>query len=190
MKKTVLIVLAEGFEEIEAITPTDVLRRAGVEVIVAGVGKREVTGAHGITVETDTLLEQYGEIPDALVLPGGMPGAENLQKSEALKTILQKMKKSNRLIGAICASPAVVLAPNGVLDGKKATCFPGFEEGLGPKVTFSEERVVCDGQVITSRGPGTAFEFSLELVSQLVGAEKASQLAQNLLLFMRRSITP
>ncbi len=180
MKKTVLVVLADGFEEIEAITPIDVLRRAGLDVVVAGVGKREVTGAHDIAVETDLMLEQYQGAPDAVVLPGGMPGAENLNKSEALKDLLQKMKKSGKLIAAICASPAVVLAPNGILDGKKATCFPGFEDQLGPKVKFLTDRVVADGQVITSRGPGTAMEFSLQLVSHLVSAEKAEQLAQKM----------
>ena len=180
MRKTVLIVLADGFEEIEAVTPIDVLRRAGLEVIVAGVGKREVTGAHEITVETDIMLEQYQGSPDAIILPGGMPGAENLQKSEALKDLLQKMKKSGKLITAICASPAVVLAPNGILDGKKATCYPGFENELGPKVKFLPERVVTDGLVVTSRGPGTAMEFSLELVSQLVSLEKAEQLSQKM----------
>ncbi|PIU39866.1 MAG: DJ-1 family protein, partial [Candidatus Omnitrophica bacterium CG07_land_8_20_14_0_80_50_8] len=127
MKKTALIVLADGFEEIEAVTPIDVLRRAGIEVIVAGVGKREVTGAHDITVETDLMLEQYQGIPDAVVLPGGMPGAANLNQSEALKDLLQKMKRAGKIIAAICASPAVVLAPNGILEGKKATCYPGFE---------------------------------------------------------------
>ena len=180
MKKTVLIVLADGFEEIEAITPIDVLRRAGLEVVVAGVGKREITGAHDITVETDLMLEQYQGTPDAVVLPGGMPGAENLSLSEALKDILQKTKKSGKLIGAICASPAVVLAPSGFLDGKKATCYPGFENDLGPKVKFLPDRVVVDGHVTTSRGPGTAMEFSLELVRQLVSAEKAEQLAQKM----------
>ena len=175
-----LIVLADGFEEIEAITPIDVLRRAGLDVIVAGVGKREVTGAHDITVETDLMIEQYQGTPDAVVLPGGMPGAENLNKSEALKDLLQKMKRSGKVIGAICASPAVVLASNGILDGKKATCFPGFENDLGPKVKFVTDRVITDGQVITSRGPGTAMEFSLELVSQLLNPEKAEQVAQKM----------
>jgi len=180
MKKTVLIVLADGFEEIEAITPMDVLRRAGIDVIVAGVGKREIVGAHDITIKTDLILEQYQDTPDAVVLPGGMPGAENLKKSEALRSLLQKMKRSGKVIGAICASPAVVLAPSGILDGKKATCFPGFENEFGPKVKFLPDRVVTDGQVITSRGPGSAMEFSLELVNQLVSAEKAEQLAQQM----------
>ena len=180
MKKTVLIVLAEGFEEIEAITPMDVLRRAGLDVVVAGVGKREVTGAHDVIVKTDLMLEQYQGVPDAVVLPGGMPGAENLNKSEVLKDLLQKMKRSGKWIGAICAAPAVVLAPNGILDGKRATCFPGYENELGAKVKFLTDRVVTDGLVITSRGPGTAMEFSLALVSRLVSPEKAEQLNQKM----------
>jgi len=180
MKKTALVVLADGFEEIEAVTPIDTLRRAGVEVIVAGVGKREITGAHDLTFETDLMLEQYQGTPDAVILPGGMPGAANLQESGALKDLLQSMKRSGKIIAAICASPAVVLAPNGILDGKRATCFPGFENDLGPKVKFSTDRVVTDGQVITSRGPGTAMEFSLEIVRRLVNGDKAEQLIQKM----------
>jgi 4-methyl-5(b-hydroxyethyl)-thiazole monophosphate biosynthesis len=182
VKKSVLVVLADGFEEIEAITPIDLLRRAGIEVIVAGVGKREITGSHDITIETDVLLEQYQGLPDAVVLPGGMPGAANLRKSEALSDILQKMKKNGKWIGAICAAPAVVLAPQGILDGKKATCFPGYEDQFGGKIIFSEERVVRDGGVITSRGPGSAAEFSLELVAQLAGAEQAKKISQSALI--------
>lgn len=178
MKKIVLIVLAEGFEEIEAVTPIDVFRRAGLDVIVAGVGQREVTGAHGITVETDLMLEQYQGHPDAVVLPGGMPGAANLRQSQSLQVLLDKMQKEKKIIGAICASPAVVLSPAGILDGKKATCYPGFENQLGPKVKFTPERVVSDGTVVTSRGPGSALEFSLELVSQLVSPEAAEKISQ------------
>ena len=180
MKKTVLIVLADGFEEIEAVTSIDVLRRAGLEVIVAGVGKREIIGAHEITVETNLMIEQYQGMPDAIILPGGMPGADNLNKSEAVKDLLQKMKKSGKLIAAICAAPAVVLAPNGILEGKRATCYPGYENALGPKVKFVANRVVVDGQVTTSQGPGTAIEFSLELVSQLLSVEKADLIAQKM----------
>lgn len=178
MRKTVLVVLADGFEEIEAITPIDVLRRAGLEVIVAGVGKREVPGAHGVTIETDIILEQYQGAPDAVVLPGGMPGAANLQKSQAVNDVIRKVAKAGKLIGAICASPAVVLAPAGILEGKRATCYPGFEDEFGSKVVFTEERVVRDGQVITSRGPGSALEFSIELVRHLVNEDAAKKLAQ------------
>lgn len=181
MAKRVLVVLAEGFEEIEAVTPIDVLRRAGLEVIIAGVGKREVTGAHGIKIQADAIFEEYQGLPDAIVLPGGLPGANNLKKSAALRDLLKKMKEENRLIGAICASPARVLVPAGVLEGKKATCYPGFEKEFGAQTTFVEDRVVRDGLVITSRAPGSALEFSLELVEQLVGSEEVEKLSKALL---------
>ena len=181
MKKTVLVVLADGFEEIEAVTPIDVLRRAGLEVIVAGVAKRDVPGAHNITVETDVILEQYQGIPDAIVLPGGMPGAENLARSETLQMLLEKMKKNGKLIGAICAAPAMVLAPQGYLEGKKATCYPGYEDRMGANVKFSTDRVVRDGLIITSRGPGSALEFALELVRQLVDDKAADKLSNGML---------
>ncbi len=180
--KTVLIILAEGFEEIEAVASIDVLRRAGLNVITAGVGKKEITGAHGIKVSADTPLENYTDTPDAVVLPGGMPGADNLKKSPAVKNILQKVKNANRLIGAICASPAVVLSGHGILDGKKATCYPGFEKDFSSKVTVCQDRVVQDGLVITSRGPGTAIEFALALVRELVDEKTAQTLSAGLLL--------
>ena len=178
MKKTALVVLADGFEEVEAVTPIDALRRAGIEVIIAGVGKREVTGAHDITIETNLMIEQYQGVPDAVILPGGMPGASNLKKSEALKDVLQKVKRADKIIAAICASPAVVLAPLGLLDGHKATCYPGFEDELGTRIKFSPDRVVVDGQFITSRGPGSALEFSLALVRQLIDKETEEKLAK------------
>lgn len=176
-----LIVLADGFEEIEAVTPIDILRRAGVEVIVAGVGKREVTGSHDITIETDLMIEQYQGLPDAIILPGGNPGALNLNKSEALKKLLDLMEREKKIIAAICAAPAVVLAPQGIIDGKKATCFPGYESVFGAKITFVEDRTIRDGQVITSRGAGTALEFSLEIAAQLVTPEKVQQVAKAVL---------
>jgi 4-methyl-5(b-hydroxyethyl)-thiazole monophosphate biosynthesis len=181
MNKRVLLVLADGFEEIEAVTPIDVLRRAGIEVTVAGVGKKDVTGSHGITIQADVVLEKHVGDPDAVILPGGMPGAENLRKSELLKKIIEKAKKSGAWIAAICASPAVVLSPLGILDGKRATCYPGFENQLNSKISFSTDRVVTDGLVITSRGPGTALEFSLEIVNRLAGPEKAAQLASQVI---------
>ncbi|MBI3252789.1 MAG: DJ-1/PfpI family protein [Candidatus Omnitrophica bacterium] len=181
VKKTVLVALADGFEEIEAVTPIDVLRRAGLDVIVAGVGKKEISGAHGITIRADVMLEDYRDLPDAVVLPGGMPGADNLKKSKALGALLSKMDQNKKLIGAICAAPARVLAGAGILDGKKATCYPGYENDLGAKTTFVTDRVVKDGRVITSRGPGTALEFALELVCELTDSRTAGRLAQALI---------
>ena len=181
MGTKILVVLADGFEEIEAVSIIDVLRRAGLEVTAAGLDKRDVTGSHGITIKTDTTLEEYKAKPDAVILPGGMPGAENLSKSIILKTLLEDMQKSKKLIGAICAAPAVALAAHGLLDGKKATCYPGYENKFGRQIQFSTDRVVCDGNVVTSRGPGTAIEFALEIVSVLVSKEKAEELFQTLL---------
>ncbi len=122
MAKKVVIILAEGFEEIEAITPIDVLRRAGVDLIIAGVGSKTIKGAHGIVFQTDITLDELKNLPDAIILPGGLPGAANLQKSEKVKELVKKMDAQKKLIGAICAAPALVLAPAGVLNGRKATC--------------------------------------------------------------------
>jgi 4-methyl-5(b-hydroxyethyl)-thiazole monophosphate biosynthesis len=177
--KKVLIVLADGFEEIEAITPIDVLRRADIQVVVAGLEKRSVTGSHGIKVEADILLKDFKETPDAIVLPGG-PGAETLGKSVELRNILEYLNKEGKWIGAICAAPAVVLGKTSILDGKKATCFPGCEKQLGAKTIFSTDRVVKDGRVITSRGPGSALEFSLELVRSLADPKKAAEIAEKM----------
>lgn len=177
------MVIAEGFEEIEAITPIDTLRRAGFEVTVAAVGSsKSVTGSHGVRLEADTLLKDIKETPDAVVMHGGIPGAENLAKSKELLALLSRMKSEGRLIAAICAAPALVLAPAGILGGKKATCYPGYEKELSAgKAIFSPERVVVDGQVITSRGPGTALEFSLEIVKQLGAVQKAESLRSGML---------
>lgn len=181
--KKVLVVLAEGFEEIEAVTPIDVLRRAGFEVTIAAVGSsKSVKGSHGIRLEADLLLKDIKETPDAVVMHGGIPGAENLAKSKEFTELLSKMKKEGRLIAAICAAPALVLAPAGILEGKKATCYPGYEKELiAGKAIFSPERVVVDGHVITSRGPGSALEFSLEIVRSLADDKTADKLAKALL---------
>lgn len=181
MSGNILLVLAQGFEEIEAITPIDVLRRAGLNVTIAGVGDRRVTGSHGITVEADTTIEEFEGLPDAIVLPGGMPGAENLAKSTALRDILKKMNDLGRHIGAICAAPAVALAPTGILDGRRATCYPGFEKRFSQATTFAQGRVVVDGNLITSRGPGTALEFALVLAEALAGSGAADELSDRML---------
>jgi len=172
--KRVALILADGFEEVEAITPIDFLRRGGVEVITAGLRSRQVTGSHGITVQADTTLDELPEELDGVVLPGGMPGSVNLHASEGVAGLVLRLAADERLVAAICAAPARVLAPLGVLSGRCATCAPGEETAFGPDITFSEERVVRDGMVVTSRGAGTAAEFAEELLRLLV-SEQAAQ---------------
>lgn len=176
-----IVVLAEGFEEIEAVTPIDVLRRAGVEVVTAGLTGRKVTGAHGITLEADTTVAHAPADADAVILPGGLPGAEHLGKSEAVAALVKRTAERGKTVAAICAAPALALARTGLLDGKRATCYPGFEKHFSSKTTRSDERVVVDGHLTTSRGPGTALEFSLALAAQLAGPAKARQLEEGML---------
>lgn len=180
MDGKVLIILADGFEEIEAFTPIDILRRADVDVVVAGLGEDMVTGAHGITVKTDIDFEDYKGVPEALILPGGMPGAENLAGSIKLKDLIRKMNSKNKLIAAICASPALVLGPTGILQGRKATCYPGLEVSFTPEIAFSKKEVVQDGNIITSRGPATAFKFGLKIAEELVGKDKSDMIAKQM----------
>ena len=182
MSKKIAVVLADGFEEIEAITPIDIWRRAGLEVIITGLTGKTVKGAHGIRVEADALLKDLKETPDVIFLPGGLPGATNLADSKELIDLIQKMNREKKLVTAICASPALTLQKSGVLEGKKATCYPGFEKNFSSSVSFTEDRVVVDGNVITSRGPGSSAEFALKLVEQLVSKEKAQKLTNALLL--------
>lgn len=182
MNKKILVLLAEGFEEIEAVTPIDVLRRAGLDVIVAGVGQKTVAGNNGIKIEADILLEEYQGLPDAVFLPGGMRGATKLRASEKVADLLRRMNAEGKWVTAICASPAIVLAPTGILQGKQATCYPGFEKNFDAQIKFSEERVVTDGHVVTSRGPGTAMEMSIDLVEKLVSKEVAADIKQKLLM--------
>lgn len=175
-----VVVLAPGFEEIEAVTPIDVLRRAGVEVVVAGLGARRIVGSHGIPVEADVTVDDAPEA-DLVVLPGGMPGADNLGKSDAVRALVERAHAAGKRVAAICAAPAMALGRTSLLAGKRATCYPGFEKHLPAGVTHVDERVVVDGHVVTSRGPGTALEFSLALVEQLVSKEKADQLRAGML---------
>lgn len=181
MSKKVLVILAEGFEEIEAVTPIDVLRRAGLDVTVAGVNGKTVTGAHGITIAADIDLKDFAGIPDAVVLPGGMPGAKNLAESKKVAEILAGAQSRKNIIGAICAAPALAVAPTGILAGRKATCYPGFEGQFPSSVQFVEDRVVIDGNIVTSRGPGSALEFALSLVERLGDAGKAADLKEGML---------
>lgn len=177
----VAVLLAEGFEEVEAITPVDFLRRAGLHVDVLGVSGARVTGSHGITMSVDMPISSYRTVPDGVILPGGMPGAQNLADSSGVITLLRVVAESGGLIAAICAAPAVVLSPNGLLGGYRATCFPGFENRLADDVEFSEERVVVDRDRITSRGPGTAAEFSGAIIRSLLGAEAEAEVLSSTL---------
>jgi len=168
------LLLAPGFEEVEAVTPADFLRRAGIDVRLVGVGGRLVEGSHGIRLEADLTLEELAEEPEGVILPGGMPGAANLAASPAAVELIRRVHSQGRLVAAICAAPAVVLEPAGVLAGKRATCFPGFEERF-TTARFSASRVVVDGNLITSRGPGTAAEFAVKLIEHIAGREKAQE---------------
>ena len=182
MMKTALVILAEGFEEVEAIAPVDVLRRAGVRVTLAGIADRQVRSSRQIGVEVDSLLRDLVEMPDAVILPGGLLGAQNLAKSEEVAEFVKKMNDAGKIIAAICAAPAAVLAPLGILDGKKATCYPGCESDFSKKTVHSKKRVVIDGNIITSQGPGTALEFALAIAVRLVGKDIADTVRGKMLI--------
>jgi len=180
--KKALIVFANGFEEIEAVSVVDILRRVDLDVTVAGLSGQEIKSARNVKVITDRALTEIKEDYDAIIFPGGAAGAKNLSKSEKVKELIIKMNKESKLIAAICASPAIVLAPLGVLKGKKATCYPGMESEFPKDVSFSNERVILDGNIITSRGPGTALLFGLKIVEVLVGKAKAERLQKDMLI--------
>ncbi|MCD8350477.1 MAG: DJ-1/PfpI family protein [Planctomycetaceae bacterium] len=181
MAKTALVLLADGFEEVEAATPIDVLRRAGVDVTVAGVGKKTATGAHGLPYTADVELDSVTGDFDCIVLPGGMPGAKNLGESAKARELAVKMAADGRLVASICAAPVFTLSAWGLIDGRKATCYPGMEGMLTDKAEFVTDRVVVDGNVTTSRGPGTAMEFALCVAGQLMGDEVAKKVAGDML---------
>ncbi len=181
MTKRALVVLAQGFEEIEAIAPIDVLRRAGVDVTVASVEGPVVKGAHDVAVQADTTLAAVtGRVFDMIVLPGGIPGANNLAASAVLSEMLKKQHAEGRAIAAICAAPAVVLHPLGLLGGQKASCYPSFQQDLDEH-NRTDERLTIGDKLITAAGPGVAVEFALALVEYLAGKEKANELAQGML---------
>lgn len=167
----VAVCLADGFEDVEAVTPIDLLRRAGVEVVVAGVTGKEVTGSRGVRIVTDALLADLSpEDFDGMVLPGGMPGSSNLAASDEVRAWLSHCMKAGKTIGAICAAPAVVLGKAGLLEGRRFTCYPGMEKEVEGG-TWEPSPVVKDGNLITSRGVGTAGLFGLELVRAFAGEE-------------------
>jgi 4-methyl-5(b-hydroxyethyl)-thiazole monophosphate biosynthesis len=178
----VLVPLAEGFEEIEAVVVVDVLRRAGVEVRVAGLAPGPVRGAHGITLMPDCDL---GGVDGAdlamIVLPGGSPGAANLRKDERVLALVKALESSGRTVAAICAAPTV-LAAAGVLAGRTATAHPSVRDRLAGAEVVERPSVVRSGPVVTSQGVGTALEFALELVRELRGPARAEELRAAMLI--------
>lgn len=176
----VYLFLADGFEEIEAMTPVDVLRRAGIDVVTVGIGGKEITGSHGIRITadiTDTEADDQlsgGASFDMIVLPGGMPGTTNLDKSATVDSFIKAAASSDAYIAAICAAPTI-LAKRGLLDGKMATCYPGMEDLMTGAEVYASD-VILDCNVITARGMGVATEFALQLVECLKGEGTAEDL--------------
>ena len=183
-KPKAIVLLADGFEEIEAITPLDLLRRSGIETLSVSLGDLTVKSARGIPVLSDTTLKNVlsREDWDACILPGGGVGAKNLAASQELKVFLRKMNQQGKWIAAICASPAEVLAPFGILDQRAATCYPGMESAFSPSTRHSPQSVVVDGNVITSQGPGTSIEFALTIIEKLRGKDIRNTIAKAILL--------
>jgi 4-methyl-5(b-hydroxyethyl)-thiazole monophosphate biosynthesis len=178
MMKKVLIPLAPGFEEIEALTVVDILRRAGAKVTVAGTVAGPVEGRNGIKVLPDEVMGS-GDDYDMIVLPGGAVGAENLRKDARVKAVLESLAKKGKHVAAICAAPTV-LAAIGVTRGRVITSHPSVR-GQFTQEALSDERVVVDGNIITSQGPGTAMEFAFRLVETLFGKEKAVEVNKGVL---------
>jgi len=167
----VLIPLATGYEEIEAITLIDLLRRADIQVTTASLGDREVSGAHGVSLIADTTLDEIKDQTfDMVALPGGLPGADNLNADPRIHQIL-KQHHATQWLGAICAAPKV-LVDAGIADQLKVTAYPGVLDAGNAAIKLSTEAVECDGKVITSRSPGTSVEFALTIIEKLLSTEK------------------
>ena len=179
----VYVCLADGFEDVEALIPIDVLRRGGVEVVTVSTTEFPlVESAHGVNIEADIQFEQsdYADA-DLIMLPGGMPGASNLFEHEGVCKVVMNQFAAGKKVAAICAAPAVVLAQLGVLDGKKATCYPGFEKALKEAgATYTGDLVTVDGNVTTGEGPAAAFPYAYELLTQLVDKKTSDQIAEGM----------
>lgn len=175
----IYVFLADGFEEIEALAPVDILRRGGIEVKTVGVSGKTVTGAHGIAVTADlAAADAVTDGLDGIILPGGMPGTRNLEASETVQRFVDFAAKGGLLIGAICAAPSI-LGHKGLLNGRRATCFPGFEDTLAG-ARLIDEPTVTDGAFVTGRGAGAALEFGFALLAFLNGEESARTLRRSM----------
>jgi 4-methyl-5(b-hydroxyethyl)-thiazole monophosphate biosynthesis len=176
----VAVILADGFEEVEALAIIDVLRRAEIETVVAGLHDGVITSARKVKVVPDTVIDTVkADDFDMIVLPGGQPGADNLNADPRVKELLTSFCQKGKLTGAICAAP-IVLASAGLLQGKRATSYPSYKDRLGG-AKYEEKSVVVDGNLLTSRGPGTALAVGLAIVERLVGKEKAQKIKEAML---------
>lgn len=176
----VYVFLADGFEEIEALTPVDILRRSGLDVITVGVTGREVVSSHNISVTADIMEEEISDFDglEAIVLPGGIPGTTNLEESEIVKDTIKYCSENNILICAICAAPSI-LGHMGLLAGKHATAFPSFQKELTDAICHNEF-VEKDGNIITARGMGVSSEFALEILKELKGENVAKDIRNSI----------
>ena len=187
MKKNAIVLLADGFEEVEAVTSIDFLRRTGIEVTIAAIdGNLLVKGARGIVINADVTLydlinQHETDVYDAVIIPGGMPGATNIAASPEARAVIMEMAAAGKWICAICAAPAVVLSPLGLLSGKKFTCYPDMEK-MVQGGHWTDESVVIDGNIITSRSPGTAGKFAITVIVQLLGETEGDRIARAVLL--------
>jgi len=178
---SVAIILADGFEEVEAVAIIDVLRRAGVDTVIAGLHDGPVVSARQVKLVPDTMIDTVkADDFDMIVLPGGQPGADNLNADPRVKELIRSFSKKGKLMGAICAAP-YVLANAGVLEGRHATSYPSYRDRLGSAV-YEERSVVADGSVLTSRGAGTALAFGLAIVERLVNRETAQKIKEAMLI--------
>ena len=173
----IYLFLAPGFEEVEALTPADYLRRCELDLKLVGVGGKNITGSHGITVTCDITAEEAAEhLPEMIILPGGMPGTLHLEQSPVVQRAIDIAVERGLLLCAICAAPSI-LGHRKLLEGRRATCYPGFEKELGGVRTV-EEPVVADGRFITARGAGVAVDFGLRIAAALASPEKAAAVGE------------
>lgn len=179
-----LVLFANGTEEVEALTPLDYLRRAGIDVTFIGLSGKKQMGSHGICVETDVCLDEFDVKTefDMLVIPGGMPGTNNIEASIKAQSLIDRAVNEGKFLAAICAAPKIYGA-RGLLRGKRATCYPGFEKDLVGAVICGD-KVVRDGKMITATGAGAANEFALELISALCGEDKALEIGRSVRFFI------
>ncbi len=178
----VLVPLAQGCEELEAVTITDLLTRAGIKVVTVSLDANPVQASRGMVLVADTVIDNVMDMSfDAIILPGGLPGADHLQNDQRVQSKLKSMAASNKVIAAICAAPKA-LASAGLLDGKSFTSYPGsLAQSKIKNMDYKEQSVVVDGNIITSRGPGTAMDFALVLIEQLLGKEKRNEVEAGLM---------